>query len=194
MNYATKPISWDKIEKALAAIRAAGDKESLLLLGIAVFTAYRCSDWRKLKWGELAEFSGNNFVRWRPSVLVVQQKTTTKRKVALGPSLIDILNYCYNGQHPGVLLFKGSRGPASGPISVNGANDRLSAICQKYGLEHSTTHSLRKSLATHFFLSNGGDFQALMLSSKMLGHSKLETTMVYLGIHESKITNFFNKL
>jgi integrase/recombinase XerD len=80
--------------------------------------------------------------------------------------------YLFEGQNPGKPMH-----PRSIQHSVNEAY-------KKAGLEHKShrVHALRHSFATHL-LDNGVDIHTI---KELLGHSKIETTMVYLHLQVSK--------
>jgi site-specific recombinase XerD len=83
---------------------------------------------------------------------------------------------------PKVFLFEGQT--AGKPMNARSIQHAVRQVYKLAGLEHKPrkTHALRHSFATHL-LDNGVDIFTI---KELLGHSKIETTMVYLHLQTSK--------
>ena len=83
---------------------------------------------------------------------------------------------------PKVYLFEGQI--AGSPMHARSIQHSVNEVYQKAGLGHKThkVHALRHSFATHL-LDNGVDIHTI---KELLGHSKIETTMVYLHLQNRK--------
>lgn len=81
-------------------------------------------------------------------------------------------DYLFEGQIPGQ------------PMHARSIQHSVTLAYSKAGLAHKThkVHALRHSFATHL-LDNGVDIHTI---KELLGHSKIETTMVYLHLQTSK--------
>jgi integrase/recombinase XerD len=83
---------------------------------------------------------------------------------------------------PKVYLFEGQI-PGQ-PMHARSIQHSITLAYSKAGLAHKThkVHALRHSFATHL-LDNGTDIHTI---KELLGHSKIETTMVYLHLQSTK--------
>jgi integrase/recombinase XerD len=88
--------------------------------------------------------------------------------------------YLFEGQTPGK------------PMHSRSIQHTVRMAYQKAGLGHKErkTHALRHSFATHM-LDNGVDIFTI---KELLGHSKIETTMVYLHLQSSKRNTLISPL
>jgi site-specific recombinase XerD len=106
-----------------------------------------------------------------------------KHRMSIFPKhlLADLREY-YKSDLPKTYLFEGRKEGfpmSNGSIQVAVRNSMVGA-----GFERGrySAHSLRHSFATHL-LDNGTDLHTIKV---LLGHSKIETTMVYLHLQKSK--------
>lgn len=97
--------------------------------------------------------------------------------------LLNLRKYYQQSEvKPKVYLFEGQT-PGK-PMHSRSIQHAVRMTYQKAGLGHKQrkTHALRHSFATHL-LDNGVDIFTI---KELLGHSKIETTMVYLHLQTSK--------
>lgn len=115
-----------------------------------------------------------------------RQKTDTKVSVPLLPQAIDILN---NYKDRPELIKKGRVLPY---ISNQKMNDYLKEIAIACNInKHVTFHVARHTFATTVTLNNGIPIETV---SKMLGHTKLSTTQIYVHVLERKISDDMKQL
>jgi site-specific recombinase XerD len=81
-------------------------------------------------------------------------------------------NYLFEGQKPGL------------PLNDRSIQHAVKLCMKMAGLEKFkfSSHSLRHSFATHL-LDQGNDIHTI---KELLGHSKIETTMIYLHLQQKK--------
>jgi len=116
------------------------------------------------------------------SLKVVQGKGNKDRMTILPEKILPELRIYYRKYRPKVYLFEGRR---LGQTMSNSAMQHIVREAMvKAGFERGrfTAHSLRHSFATHL-LDSGVDLHTIKV---LLGHSKIETTMVYLHLQECK--------
>jgi site-specific recombinase XerD len=114
-------------------------------------------------------------------IKVVQSKGAKDRYTLLADTLLDKLRQYYvAAQRPQQFLFTSPQTgkafhPRSLQLVVNGAMKKAGFTQKGY-----TSHTLRHSFATHM-LDNGSNIHVI---KTLLGHSKIETTMVYLHLQQ----------
>lgn len=115
-----------------------------------------------------------------------RQKTNTKINVPLLPQALALLDK-YK-KHPMVL----KRGRALPFMSNQKINDYLKEIAMLCGINKNMTfHLARHTFATTITLNNGVPLETV---SKMLGHTKLSTTQIYVHVLERRISEDMKSL
>lgn len=123
----------------------------------------------------------------RMMVHVKRSKYNKDRYVPLSPSILVGLRKYFKECKPKEYLFNGQK-PGS-PLSVAGMNFALSQAKKKCKLQKSITlHTFRHSYATHL-LEFGVDIVTI---KELLGHARIETTMVYLHVAQPNRSNVFS--
>jgi site-specific recombinase XerD len=115
-------------------------------------------------------------------VKVSKGKGNKERFTLLPKHLVDDLRTYYLQHRPKIYLFEGrikGKPMSNGAMQVAVKNAMIHAGFTKGKF---TAHSLRHSFATHL-LDSGVDLHTI---KTLLGHSKIETTMVYLHLQTSK--------
>jgi len=114
---------------------------------------------------------------------VKSQHVRVKDRFTLLPKgLLEELRSYYKQYKPKVYLFEGQvEGMSMNERSIQHA---IRQCMKQAGLEKHgfSAHSLRHSFATHL-LDMGNDIHTI---KELLGHSKIETTMVYLHLQKTK--------
>jgi integrase/recombinase XerD len=115
-------------------------------------------------------------------IKVVQGKGRKDRYTILSKTTLATLREYYKHCKPKDYLFNGSK-PGS-PMAARSIQHCLLIALKKAGLQSKnySIHTLRHSFATHL-LDSGADIHTI---KELLGHSKLETTMVYLHLQAHK--------
>jgi site-specific recombinase XerD len=124
---------------------------------------------------------------------VVQGKGNKDRMTILPKTLIPDLHLYYKEYRPKTYLFEGRK--AGLPLPNGSMQVAVKSAMIKAGFEKGrySAHSLRHSFATHL-LDAGTDLHTI---KTLLGHSRIETTMVYLHLQKSKrakLVSPFDKL
>ncbi len=145
-----------------------------LLLGLLYDCGLRCFELRNIELPDL-DFD-------RKMLHIRQGKGRKDRYVPLGNLLIKGLKTYLQSEHPQKWLFNGynQKGEFVG-LSQHGVYWVVSQARKKSGIQKLiTAHTLRHSYATHL-LEMGLDIVSL---KEVLGHSSIETTMVYLHVSQ----------
>jgi len=123
----------------------------------------------------------------RMMIHVRQSKGKKDRYVPLSPLMLEGLRKYVIACRPVDFLFNGCK-PGS-PLSINGMQSVLHEAVKKCKLQKRITlHTLRHSYATHL-LEFGMDIVTI---KELLGHERIETTMVYLHVAMPTRSNLFS--
>ncbi|MEM8512317.1 integrase [Massilia sp. MP_M2] len=147
----------EEIRTLLASLSARKEKDALLITKLCLATAARWNEAESLRISQL--HSG--------MVHFTQTKTDKNRSIPIDEALSDEIRDFYktSGRDVSGRIFKSSVG--SFRMAVKESGIEL--------LPGQLTHVLRHTFASHFMM-NGGNILALQ---KVLGHSTLQTTMIY---------------
>ena len=128
----------------------------------------------------------------RKMVHVREGKGKKDRYLPLGEHMIRGIKKYIKNEHPEKWLFMGNDNNGNRTsLSKAGAHWIVNQACKKSGIDKKITcHTLRHSYATHL-LELGLDIVSL---KELLGHSCIETTMIYLHICQFKRSRSFSPL
>lgn len=119
----------------------------------------------------------------RMQIRIRQGKGMKDRYVTLSPLMLRGLREYCKACRPEKYLFNGKE--VGGPLADRGLQWLLKEAVRKAGIKKEVTmHTLRHSYATHL-LEDGVD---IITIKDQLGHSRLETTMMYLHIAQVRRT------
>ena len=142
-----------------------------------------------LRVGEASRLRLSDVDSDRMMIHIRQSKYNKDRYVPLSPIVLDGLQKYCNAYHPVDYLFNGSK--RGTPITTAGIRWVVSESVRKCGfLKGISVHTLRHSYATHL-LEFGMDIVSI---KELLGHSRIETTMVYLHVAKSNRINLFSPI
>jgi len=184
MGRAAKKIDWDKAQEILKSLEEQGRKRELLMVALGLYSAFRASDWTKLKWGDV---TGD-------TIKAKEQKTGKIREVPIGERLKQIIALCREGAHDDDFIFTPLRGGTGKTLATGGAIKRLRAIGLEHGIQDLTSHSLRKSFSYRVYEQNGMNDHALLMLGMILNHSNTSITRTYLGLTSEEISSIYLKL
>ncbi|TSA38875.1 MAG: integrase [Porphyromonadaceae bacterium] len=123
----------------------------------------------------------------RMMIHIRQSKYNKDRYVPLSPLILKGLRKYFYACRPVEYLFNGNE-PGT-PLSVRGMQWALREAVKKCKLQKGITlHTLRHSYATHL-LEYGMDIVTI---KELLGHERIETTLVYLHVAKPNHSNLFS--
>jgi len=133
--------------------------------------------------GELKNLKFSDIERANNRLLIRQGKGQKDRYVLLPHLALKAIENYYRVYKPEVYLFE-SQQIKHCPMHERSLQTIVNTAMAKAGFKGQgfTAHTLRHSFATHL-LDNGCDIHAI---KTLLGHAKIETTMVYLHLQQSK--------
>jgi integrase/recombinase XerC len=179
-----RPLDEDAARAMIDTIAFQSDKPWVAARDAAVLTLlYGCG----LRISEALGLTGADAPL--PRVLRITGKGGKERIVPVLPAArqaVDAyLHLCPHPREPGAPLFRGVRGGALNPRSIQAATARARL---QLGLPASATpHALRHSFATHL-LSAGGDLRAIQ---ELLGHASLSTTQTYTAVDTARLMEVY---
>jgi len=151
------------------------------LLSLMYSAGLRAREASRLKLGDID--SGRMMIHNRRS------KYNKDRYVPLSPLMLAGLRKYYYACRPVEYLFNGNE-PGS-QLSVRGMQWALREAVKKCKLQKRITlHTLRHSYATHL-LEYGMDIVTI---KELLGHERIETTLIYLHVAKPNRSNLFSPL
>jgi integrase/recombinase XerD len=129
----------------------------------------------------------------RMMIRITQGKGSRDREVPLTPTLLETLRVYWRWMKPKAYLFPGTvdHWRADIPITPNIVWLACRQAAQAAGIDKPIhPHSLRHSCATHLFEA-GADLRTLQV---LLGHSRLEHTLIYLHLSSKHLQAVSNPL
>ena len=144
------------------------------IIGLFYGTGLRLSELRFLK---MTEIDSKNF-----QIKVIAGKGNKDRFTILPKSILEDLRSYYKKDRPKTYLFEGQKPGV--PLNDRSIQHAIRQCMNLAGLSSFkfSAHSLRHSFATHL-LDHGADIHTI---KELLGHSKIETTMIYLHLTKQK--------
>jgi len=168
-------------EECKALFKAPELLKHRVLLSLMYSAGLRAREASRLKLGDID--SGRMMIHIRRS------KYNKDRYVPLSPFILQGLRKYYYACRPVEYLFNGHE-PGS-QLSVRGMQWALREAVKKCKLQKRITlHTLRHSYATHL-LEYGMDIVSI---KELLGHERIETTLIYLHVAKPNRSNLFSPL
>jgi len=125
----------------------------------------------------------------RMMIHIRQSKYNKDRYVPLSPFILRGLIRYYKASHPVDYLFNGTRRGSA--LTTQGIRWILHESVRKCGITKDiSVHTLRHSYATHL-LEYGMDIVSI---KELLGHGRIETTMIYLHVAQSNRISLFSPI
>ncbi len=152
-----------------------------LYIKTAIYTGLRVGDILKLDWS----FFENDTNR------LIEGKTKKPRTITLNPELKKYASKVRKGKIG--LVFTSQKGAVYATQSVNTILKGIFVKDIKQG-KNVSTHSLRKTFARQLYEQNNQSEHILILLSKMLNHSSIAMTRIYLGITSEEIADVYLSL
>jgi integrase/recombinase XerD len=140
-----------------------------------------------LRAGEASRLKIADIDSGRMMIHIRQSKFNKDRYVPLSPMILEGLRKYYYACQPVEYLFNGNS--AGSQLSIKGMQWALREAVKKCKLQKGISlHTLRHSYATHL-LEEGMDIVSI---KELLGHERIQTTMVYLHVAKPNRTNLFS--
>ena len=160
------------------------NKKHKVILALLYSCSLRVSELINLKWKDID--------RSRMIINIIQSKGNKDRQVGLNETLIKLLTEYWNEYKSKEYVLNGQ---TSSQYTDRSVGEVVKKLAKKAGINNKRvyTHLIRHTSATHM-VENGTDIN---LIQKLLGHSDVKTTNVYLHIshnHISKIKSVIENI
>lgn len=172
-------LSTEQITHVLSSIQ---NKKHKAIIALFYGTGIRLSELRFLKPSALN--------RANATIKVIAGKGNKDRFTILPKSVLPLLENYWRAYKPSTYLFEGQKKGV--PLNDRSIQHAIRKCMHDAGLGefNFSSHSLRHSFATHM-LDAGTDIHTI---KELLGHSKIETTMIYLHLTKKKRENLISPL
>lgn len=215
----TVGLEWETAIEALETLRGKKRYDLELLLASGFYTGYRMSELLKFKYGDFSEDKTHlEFIedKSRRQALPERNKIDkdgkvigkiraqkayagTIRRVKIYKGIRDIVTTCkklLNKQDSDFLF--ASPNDKNKHVSKQAFSTWLKEACKIAGIktQRNSTHLLRKTAGLHYYEAQRatyGDFRALELTCKFLGHSTVEMTRRYLNADRKAVDEIAEK-
>ena len=192
INKTSDPLPISEAKRVIAELIRDKKYRWALLIAIPFYTFLRNSDYKHLKY---SDFDKEKLILYETKTF----HTRAKRKpriIKISDELKSIVNQCKPEViEPETFIFASTW--SNSPISIQYVNKCYTKIKAKYNIqdcEHFTSHSARKGGVTALYNKMGKTEAALILISKILGHSSTEITMLYIGLTQKMMDDCFDSL
>ena len=174
------PLTADQVQLLRLTLRQRGTLRDQLLFALAIDTMLRGSDIVALQVNDVIDGQG----RSKDTLTITQRKTDRRVSAWLCEETRALLSrYLESEQRqPPQSIFAGKHG--RGTFSVVTFRQRVKAWFEWAGMDPMAygTHSFRRSKTTMIYRKTGN----LRACQKLLGHSSIQHTALYLGIEETE--------
>ena len=177
MNYVMPIRDKQKIKEMKQALRSRCERDYMIFM-IGINTGLRISDILPLRVQDVKGLK----------MRVLEQKTGKPRTISINDKLRIALDKYIKGKGDYEHLIK-SRNGNNQPIHRNTAYEILRRAAEEVGLNAIGTHSMRKTFGYHLYQATK-DIEAVR---KILRHSSVNYTRVYIGIEDDYIDELYMK-
>ncbi|KNF08542.1 phage integrase family [Gottschalkia purinilytica] len=181
----TDPILDLEILKDIAEYLETKNIRDSILLYIGIYTGLRIQDELELRIRDVRDERG----KVKDCIIVNEGKTNKPRRIDINKKLKKMLEIYIRGR-PGYEYIFLSREGTNKPISRQQAYNILRKAGETFGIRISP-HSLRKTFARRLYELSNGD---ITIPMEALNHTTPEQTRRYIGIMETVINNYIQKL
>lgn len=160
--------------------------EMYALLGFC--TACRASDVLNLVWLDVLN---------KRETVIVEQKTGKPRKISFNKDIQAKIRSMYElmgSPSRGEYIFKSST--TNKPVTIQYVNRVLKDLRYKYAIsiDHFSTHTFRKTFGRYVYEVNNKSAESLILLNKILNHSSIQMTKIYIGITQEEIKSVYDSI
>ena len=145
---------------------------NLLLFLLGINTGLRVSDLLRLKIRDIKN---------QESIQIIEKKTKKTKKFPIPKDLRSFVNEYVDKKPLCKYLFKSQK--ANKPISRVQAYRIIKKACNSVGLDHTGTHTLRKTFGYHFYKQT----KDIAMLQQILNHSSQDITLRYIGVTQEII-------
>ena len=181
------------IEKIKQFLIGKQSKRDYALFVVGINVGLRAQDLVELRVGDIS--SGRLTIAKK--VQVIEQKTLKIREFEINKVAADALKIylnSFNTYNPDQWLFPSRKG--DGHLSVDAVRDIIKLTCRELNIKGNYgAHSLRKTFGYWVYVSRVQQNPLVLVTlQKMFNHSTQATTLRYIGIDSTEISNIYQTL
>jgi len=182
----TKHIPWGDLTELIEKMKADNNRLHLLAT-IQSLLGLRIGDVLSLTWKDLSS----------DELTITEGKTSKTRKMrvtkGLQEAVAEEFKKNYHARITDVIFMNKHK---TGAISISYINRALKKAFKKYEMDvdQVSTHAFRKSFCYRILESNDFSDKAIFTISRLLNHSTISTTMLYLNLHEREENLMYESL
>ncbi len=172
------PIRDMELVKSISKYLKSNRERDYVMFMCGIYGAMRIGDILRLRVGDVKD---------KNTINIREQKTGKQRIQKINPELRKIFKeYCEYMDKEEFLIHQVN--DSLKPISRVRAYMILRDAAEHFGLENIGTHTMRKTFGYHFYRKSN---DAVTLQ-KILNHSSIFETLVYIGIEQDQVDKAFN--
>ena len=152
-------------------------------------TGLRYSDVSRLKWNQVLD---------QKNIIITAKKTGKTHLIPVGSNASEHLGTLYKrmgkpDKNSCVLAGTDTDGKS---VSIQYINRSLKRYAKKYKLsiQNISTHTFRKTFGRYVYEKSGRSNESLLYLNRIFKHSRIDTTMIYLGIRDEEIASIFHMI
>jgi integrase len=182
----TRHIPWKDLSELIEKMKADNNRLHLLAT-IQSLLGLRISDVLALTWKDLSS----------TDLTIIEGKTGKERKMivteGLQEAVAEEFKKNYHARTTDVIFMNKHK---TGAISVSYINRALKKAFKKYDMDvdQVSTHAFRKTFCYKILEDNNFSDKAIFIISRLLNHSTISTTMLYLNLHEREENLMYESL
>ena len=192
-KYETKHLSWEELIRLRSCLEKDGYQEWKCMITLGVFFALRISDLLNLKWSTL-RVDGEPVHSFEVYEIKTRNSKPKPRIITISEDGRKAIKELYLKTNPiGIktFVFSPHRDKAASEKYIN---DALKKFFEMYSVDYKgniSSHLFRKTFGYHYAEMNEFSMESLVFLMKVLRHTTLQQTMVYLGIEDRQISKVY---
>lgn len=183
-------LSKEKVIEIIRGLIKDGKHRDATYIAFGFLTALRIGDILDFRWEHLY-YKGS----FRPTIHIQEQKTSKTKTISLNKKLIELIELYWNniGCPTEGYLFCNKNGERLSERAINNMlKDANVSYLGKRRAKNFSSHSLRKSFCYNYYLQSGKTEASLHILQKILNHSNIAMTRIYLGLQQNEIDKAYN--
>lgn len=183
-------LPYKEFQRLLDCLRRDEEYRWELYATLSFYTACRVSDVLTLHWKDVLD---------KTQVFIVEKKTKKTRSIVFNSSVqskISELHRLLGYPDTDEVIFHSDNRRGLCSWTIQHVNRELKKFKRRYRLKvgNFSTHTFRKTFGRYVYEQNNRSAESLILLNKILNHSSIEITKVYIGITQDEVNTIYNSI